>query len=155
MSQQRSKYVPPSQRIGVTNPTPQKQSLILSDANFPTLAPKYRIIIKPKDKSIDMSIPKLNFKQIAESAKDLPDPALVEPPLPTETMLLEDTKETYDLTAYVRLQEKRKREYDELYGEGSFVSDRLNYERFDSSSEHSDTSEEEGDVIDEDDLMDY
>jgi hypothetical protein len=150
MSQQRSKYVPPSQRTGVTNPTPQKQSLVLSDANFPTLAPKPRSI----NKSIDVSTPKRNFKQVAETAKDLPDPALVEAPLKTESMMIEPV-ETYDLTAYVVLQEKRRKEYDELYGEGSFVSDRLNYERFESASEHSDSSEDEGDVIDEDDIMDY
>ena len=52
-----------------------------------------------------------------------------------------EEKETFDLSLYVKLQERRQKEYDLLYGEGAFVSDRLNYERFSSDNESDDDSD--------------
>ena len=124
---------------------PCDTSLRMSEANFPSLAPE-----KIKDQKEKENIT-MNFKKVAESVKDKPDPALIVKPIST-TITSSEPKEIYDLSAYVALQEKRQKEYDYLYGEGSFVNDRLKYDRFESASEHSDSSEEEED---ETDLMDY
>ena len=53
-----------------------------------------------------------------------------------------EEKETFDLSLYVKLQERRQKEYDSLYGEGAFVSDRLNYERYASEHESDDDGED-------------
>jgi hypothetical protein len=54
-----------------------------------------------------------------------------------------EEKETFDLSLYVKLQERRQKEYDYLYGEGAFVSDRLNYERYASDHESDDEDGED------------
>ena len=68
-----------------------------------------------------------------------------------------EEKETFDLSLYVKIQERRQKEYDLIYGEGSFVSDRLNYERYPSDNESDDNDEDEEleDMDHEDELYDY
>ena len=58
-----------------------------------------------------------------------------------------EEKEKFDLSLYVKIQERRQKEYDLIYGKGAFVSDRLNYERFDSEHE-SDNDDNSGSITD-------
>ena len=146
----RSKYVPPKQQQQPTQKQIQPK-LVLSDAHFPSLSTH-----QPKNTHTNTPIStQMNFKQIAESSKDLPDPAKGTLDIPSTQQIHTEPKEIYDLSAYVKLQERRQAEYDALYGEGAFVSDRLRYDRFDSASEHSNSSDEKEDDIHEDELMDY
>ena len=95
-----SKYIPPAQRNSthkvVSNSTP-----ILLGSDFPALVKE-----KPKN---TYSEQKMNFKQIAENAKDLPDPSHQSILTEHNTTNHSEPKEIYDLTAYVKLQERRKR----------------------------------------------
>jgi len=143
----RSKYATPVKKPD----QPKIKPLALNDANFPTLSPCVKQ--KPtRGKPAVAQTPKvtLDFKKVAEASKDLPDPIHIEIiALPT---VQEEPAEVYDLTPYVKLQERRQAEYDYLYGEGAFVRDKLNYERFSDPIECSESSEEEPS---DDDLMDY
>lgn len=67
-----------------------------------------------------------------------------------------EEKEIFDLSLYVKLQERRQKEYDLIYGEGAFISDRLNYERFESDHESDETeSIEDPDADSDNDAVDY
>lgn len=173
------KYVPPNQRTthnplekvsSPPSPAPARSSssspspapkqkpndIFLSSTNFPVLASKSLplsasistpVVVKPK--------PSLDFKEIVEKSAHLPDPStIVIPPIRDAGDSVDDEHVKYDLSAYVRLQERRQEEYDYLYGPGAFARDCLNYERYSSASESNSSSEEEEEDADEE-LMDY
>lgn len=153
-----TKYVAPNAR-NVQAPLQQRNpTLVMNDANFPEMKPRVAVPgTKNKKKEAlkkepSQSVPKMDFKRVAEASRDLPDPVTVSP-VP-EIRKEEEPKEVYDLSAYVRLQERRQSEYDYLYGEGAFVNDRLKYDRFPDPSDSS-SSEEEPEHNDEDEYMDY
>ena len=140
-------YVPPNKRPA----TPQVSSdtkLVLSDTNFPKL-----VLSKSKKNNICEKTLQMNFKQVAETSKELPDPATIVQPISVPPQVV--PIEIYDLSAYVRLQEQRQNDYDSIYGTGAFVSDRLNYDRFASESEHESSDNEDDDKMSDTDLMDY
>ena len=149
----RNKYNPPARNTGISNtPNNHNKPIAFNETNFPTLQSK------PKDTCISHKIPMvvnstnntmLNFKMVAEIAKDLPDPKPIYTSMNVEPIPEVDV---YDLTPYVLLQERRQAEYDDIYGAGAFVNDRLNYDRFSEASSESDEKESN---TDEDDLMDY
>jgi hypothetical protein len=153
----KTKYIPPARNSGIGNPTgvqtnPSNKPMAFNETNFPTLSST------PKDNRTSPKIPMvvtsntntmLNFKMVAEIAKDLPDPKPIYTSISVEPI---PEVEVFDLTPYVVLQERRQAEYDDIYGEGAFVNDRLNYDRF---SEPSSESDETDSNVDEDDLMDY
>lgn len=171
------KYVPPNQRtthnplekvssppspspalspFSSPSPAPKQKpnDIFLSSTNFPVLASKSLplsastpVVVKPK--------PSLDFKEIVEKSAHLPDPStIVIPPIRDAGDSVDDEHVKYDLSAYVRLQERRQEEYDYLYGPGAFARDCLNYERYSSASESNSSSEEEEEDADEE-LMDY
>ena len=158
----RPKYVPPSKRNIQSGPTDTKgvskpiNTLALNDTNFPALSPN-----KTTNNSKNKRTPSnptvntptnLNFKLVAELAKDLPDPHTERQSDVIETS--SDEKEVIDLTPFVRLQERRQTEYDALYGEGAFNT-RIDKMIYDTFSEPSSESEQSEPSEDEDDLLDY
>ena len=161
-----SKYVPPNKRttnnplekpdISTEQSGPKRtrtNDIFSSSVNFPALISS-KMVMSSKS-STPVITPSLDFKGIAEKSAHLPDPAIITPPPITDDVeSVANDKETYDLSAYVRLQERRESEYDYLYGLGAFARDRLNYEKYSSASESNSSSEEEEEDADED-LMDY
>lgn len=153
-----TKYVAPNARNVQTKIQEKKPILVINDANFPEMTPTVAVSghkNKKKEalkKEPSSSLPKLDFKRVAEASRDLPDPVTVSP-VP-EIRKEQDPKEVYDLSAYVRLQERRQSEYDYLYGEGAFVNDRLKYDRFPDPSDSS-SSEEDNENNDDEEYMDY
>ena len=155
----RTKYIPPSRNSGIGNPigvqiTPSNKPMAFNETNFPTLSstpketrtsPKIPVVVTSTTNTM------LNFKMVAEIAKDLPDPKPIYTSISVEPI---PEVEVFDLTPYVVLQERRQAEYDDIYGEGAFVNDRLNYDRFSEPSSESDETDSNVDE-DEDDLMDY
>jgi hypothetical protein len=161
-SNYRTNYVPPNQRNGqYSRPTPTTnntnikatvkpvKTLVLNNTNFPALNPDKKVRNTPVSKE---SIG-LDFKKVAELANDLPE-TKTEPITHNEIDSGNRVEEIIDLTPFVKLQERRRIEYDSLYGTGTYDlrNDKMMYESFpepSSESEDSETNE------DEDDLMDY
>lgn len=166
-SNYRTNYVPPNQRNGqysrpqFTNTNPMNntnikttvqpvKTLVLNNTNFPALNPDKKVRNIPVVKECIG----LDFKKVAELAKDLPE-TKTESITHNENDSGNRVEEIIDLTPFVKLQERRRVEYDSLYGNGAYDlrNDKMIYESFpepSSESEESETNEE--DLMD---LMDY
>jgi hypothetical protein len=151
-----TKYVAPNARNAQPLIQKRNPTLIMNNANFPEMKPRSAVpgnktkkteALKKEPSSTGY---KLDFKRVAEASRELPDPITVS--IVPEIRKEEEPKEVYDLSAYVRLQENRQLEYDDLYGEGAFVTDRLKYDRFSDPSDSSSSEEEEEN---KDECMDY
>jgi hypothetical protein len=102
-------------------------------------------ITQIKQNPINNNTNKLNFK----IAIDKPITDIL--PIKSKNKIISEIieePEKYDLSLYVKLQERRQKEYDLIYGEGAFVNDRLNYERFDSDHESDDDDTNNNDNTD-------
>jgi hypothetical protein len=129
-------------------PTMNTNTVVVPASNKPII----NTIIPSNNTNINNNT--LNFK----TAIDKPCTDIKQISTNINKVLNIEEKETFDLSLYVKLQERRQKEYDLLYGEGSFVSDRLNYERFPSDNESDDDSNTDSikdDAINDLEIGDY